>query len=179
MKIICIRKNICSHGKNNLLFLSSNMAAVRNLYRGIVGCCWFMWECGGAMPLVEIWWLTFGNKLMEWDAFIDPVTLPQYSMSQNLFDASAGLFRLSVVLVSQALLRSRRSKRVLFLFIFFFISRLHTFVLSFVSVTISNFNQSINFLRTWLDFSSEISMISRTDWTKGASGSRKVWIPLL
>ena len=32
MKIICIRKNICSHGKNNLLFLPCNMAAVQNLY---------------------------------------------------------------------------------------------------------------------------------------------------
>ena len=32
MKIICIRKNICSHGKNNVLFLPSNMAAVQNLY---------------------------------------------------------------------------------------------------------------------------------------------------
>ena len=32
MKIICIRKNICSHGKKNLLFLPSNMAAVQNLY---------------------------------------------------------------------------------------------------------------------------------------------------
>ena len=33
MKIICIRKDICSHGKNNLLFLPSNMAAVQNLYK--------------------------------------------------------------------------------------------------------------------------------------------------
>ena len=33
MKMICIRKNICSHGKKNLLFLPSNMAAVQNLYR--------------------------------------------------------------------------------------------------------------------------------------------------
>ena len=32
MKIICIRKNICSHGKKNLLFLPSNIAAVQNLY---------------------------------------------------------------------------------------------------------------------------------------------------
>ena len=32
MKIICIRKNICSQGKKNLLFLPSNMAAVQNLY---------------------------------------------------------------------------------------------------------------------------------------------------
>ena len=32
MKIICIRNNICSHGKKNLLFLPSNMAAVQNLY---------------------------------------------------------------------------------------------------------------------------------------------------
>ena len=33
MKMICIRKNICSHGKKNLLFLPSNMAAVQNLSR--------------------------------------------------------------------------------------------------------------------------------------------------
>ena len=32
MKIICIGKNICSHGKKNLFFLPSNMAAVQNLY---------------------------------------------------------------------------------------------------------------------------------------------------
>ena len=32
MKIICIRKNTCSHGKTNLLFLPSNMAAMQNLY---------------------------------------------------------------------------------------------------------------------------------------------------
>ena len=32
MKIICIRKNFCSHRKKNLLFLPSNMAAVQNLY---------------------------------------------------------------------------------------------------------------------------------------------------
>ena len=36
MKIICIRKNICSPGKNNLLFLSSNMAAVQSLYCVVV-----------------------------------------------------------------------------------------------------------------------------------------------
>ena len=35
MKIICIRKNICSHGKKNLLFRPSNMAAVQNLYSQI------------------------------------------------------------------------------------------------------------------------------------------------
>ena len=35
MEIICIRKNICSHAKKNLLFLPSNMAAVQNLYRRI------------------------------------------------------------------------------------------------------------------------------------------------
>ena len=33
MKIICIRKNICFHGKKNLLFLPCNLAAVRNPYR--------------------------------------------------------------------------------------------------------------------------------------------------
>ena len=32
LKITCIRKNICSHGKKNLLFLPCNMAAVQNLY---------------------------------------------------------------------------------------------------------------------------------------------------
>ena len=31
MKIICIIKSICSHGKKNLLFLPSDMAAVQNL----------------------------------------------------------------------------------------------------------------------------------------------------
>ena len=36
MKIICIRKNICSPGKNNLLFLPSNMAAVQSLYCMVV-----------------------------------------------------------------------------------------------------------------------------------------------
>ena len=36
MKIICIRKNICSYGKNNLLFLPSNMAAVQNLYWAVL-----------------------------------------------------------------------------------------------------------------------------------------------
>ena len=30
--MFCIRKNICSHGKKNLLFLPRNMAAVQNLY---------------------------------------------------------------------------------------------------------------------------------------------------
>ena len=33
MNIIWIRKNTCSHGKKNLLFLPSNMAAVQNLYK--------------------------------------------------------------------------------------------------------------------------------------------------
>ena len=32
-KMFCIRKNIFSHRKKNLLFLSCNMAAVQNLYR--------------------------------------------------------------------------------------------------------------------------------------------------
>ena len=32
MKLFCIRKNICSHRKNNLLFLPCNMATVQNLY---------------------------------------------------------------------------------------------------------------------------------------------------
>ena len=32
MKIFCIRKNIFSHRKKNLLFLPCNMAAVQNLY---------------------------------------------------------------------------------------------------------------------------------------------------
>ena len=32
MKMFCIRKNICSHSKKNLLFLPCNMAAVQNLY---------------------------------------------------------------------------------------------------------------------------------------------------
>ena len=32
MKMFCIRKNICSHRKKNLLFLPCNMAAVQNLY---------------------------------------------------------------------------------------------------------------------------------------------------
>ena len=35
MKMFCIRKNIFSHGKKNLLFLPCNMAAVQNLYRAI------------------------------------------------------------------------------------------------------------------------------------------------
>ena len=35
MKIICIRKNICSPGKNDLLFLLSKMAAVQSLYKGL------------------------------------------------------------------------------------------------------------------------------------------------
>ena len=30
--MFCIRKNICSHGKKNLLVLPCNMAAVQNLY---------------------------------------------------------------------------------------------------------------------------------------------------
>ena len=33
MKMFCIRKNIYSHRKKNLLFLPCNMAAVQNLYR--------------------------------------------------------------------------------------------------------------------------------------------------
>ena len=32
MKMFCIRKNICSHGKKKLLLLPCNMAAVQNLY---------------------------------------------------------------------------------------------------------------------------------------------------
>ena len=36
MKMFCIRKNICSHRKKNLLFLSCNMAAVqKHLYQPI------------------------------------------------------------------------------------------------------------------------------------------------
>ena len=41
--------------------------------RGIIGCCGFLCGCGGALPLVEIWWDEFVNKLMEWEAFIDSV----------------------------------------------------------------------------------------------------------
>ena len=33
---ICIRKDICAHGKKNLLFLPFNMATVQNLYCMIV-----------------------------------------------------------------------------------------------------------------------------------------------
>ena len=36
-KMFCIRKNICSHRKKNLLFLPCNMAAVQNLYWTSVG----------------------------------------------------------------------------------------------------------------------------------------------
>ena len=32
-----------------------------------------IWECGGALPLVEIWSHEFVNKLVEWEAFIDSV----------------------------------------------------------------------------------------------------------
>ena len=35
MKMFCIRKNICSHRKKNLLLLPCNMAAMQNLYRTI------------------------------------------------------------------------------------------------------------------------------------------------
>ena len=34
-------------------------------------CCSFICECGGAFPLVEIWWHEFVNKLVEQEAFID------------------------------------------------------------------------------------------------------------
>ena len=41
--------------------------------KGIVTvcCCPFLWDGGGALPLVEIWWREFVSKLMEWKAFID------------------------------------------------------------------------------------------------------------
>ena len=43
--------------------------------REIVGCCKSIWECGGALPLVEIWWHKFVNKLVEWEEFIHPVCI--------------------------------------------------------------------------------------------------------
>ena len=45
------------------------------MYRGIVGCSRFIWECGGALPLAEIWSHEFVNKFVEWEAFIDPVRI--------------------------------------------------------------------------------------------------------
>ena len=36
-------------------------------------CCSFIWECGGALPLVEIWSHEFVNNLVESEAFIDLV----------------------------------------------------------------------------------------------------------
>ena len=40
-----------------------------------MGCCRFIWGCGGALPLVEIWWDAFVHKVVEWEAFIDPVRI--------------------------------------------------------------------------------------------------------
>ena len=39
MKIFCIRKNIFSHSKKNILFLPCNMAAVQNFYYILFGAC--------------------------------------------------------------------------------------------------------------------------------------------
>ena len=40
-----------------------------------MGCCRFIWECGEALPLVEIWRHEFLNKLVERGAFLDSVRL--------------------------------------------------------------------------------------------------------
>jgi len=40
-----------------------------------VGCSRFIWECGGALPLLEIWWHEFVNKLVEREAFTDLVRI--------------------------------------------------------------------------------------------------------
>ena len=53
MKIICIRKNTCSHGKKNLLFLPSNMPAVQNLYREAKI---FFWGGGANVPISPHSW---------------------------------------------------------------------------------------------------------------------------
>ena len=62
MKIICIRKNICSHGKKNLLFLPSNMAAVRNLYMGHV---WVLLR-SVALPKRHEFHIYFTSKRFRW-----------------------------------------------------------------------------------------------------------------
>ena len=52
IKMFCIRKNICSHRKNHLLFLPCNMTAVQNLYARI--CCLLKWRRNvGAWLLVS------------------------------------------------------------------------------------------------------------------------------
>ena len=43
--------------------------------RGFVGCCRFIWECGGALPWAKIWSREFVNKLVECEAFNDPMRI--------------------------------------------------------------------------------------------------------
>ena len=44
--------------------------ALRQTEQRNCGVLWFIWECRGALPLVEIWSHEFVNKLVEWVAFI-------------------------------------------------------------------------------------------------------------
>ena len=34
-----------------------------------------MWECEGALPLAQMWWHEFVNKLVKWEAIINPVRI--------------------------------------------------------------------------------------------------------
>ena len=44
-----------------------------------MGYCRFVWECGGALPLVEIWSHEFVKKIVEYEVFIDPVEIIFFS----------------------------------------------------------------------------------------------------
>ena len=50
-----------------------------------MGYCRFVWECGGALPLVEIWSHEFVKKLVEYEVFIDPVRIECTQLKEFFF----------------------------------------------------------------------------------------------
>ena len=65
--------------------------------RGIVGCCWFIGECRGALPWLEIWWHEFVNKLVEWEAFLYPVWIECTQLKDEILFETFAAFCVPVV----------------------------------------------------------------------------------
>jgi len=64
---------------------------------GIVGCCGFVWECGGAWLLVEVWCHEFVGGLVEWEAFIDPVSMEFAQLKDEFLFETFAAFCVPVV----------------------------------------------------------------------------------
>lgn len=72
-----------SPGKIWQVDVSSVSRAFVRANKGIMGCCWFLWVCVRALPLVERWRREFVNKLMQGGTFIDSLwiaCIPSWKM---------------------------------------------------------------------------------------------------